>query len=325
MGKKITILAITFAFLAFAYPATAQQAGKVPRIGILMSGSPANYKYIVDWFIEGLRDLGYVEGRNYVAVNRWAMGKQKRLSALAKELIKEKVDVIVINGTSSIRAVLKVTKTVPIVVGSSGILPKFVTSLARPGGNITGLTYDSRTLGTKRLALLKEAVPGAQRVAWLFLRSDKNILGDLERLETAAAARGIKIKSFQVRTPGEIESVFVSMVNDRADALFIRQSGPTIFHRKRLAALAITKKLPTMCEHVTFASAGCLMTYTRDLRHMMRRAATYVDRILNGSKPGDLPVEVAARYKLMVNLKTARALGITLPPSILLQATDVIE
>jgi len=325
MGKKIIILAITFAILAVTQPAYAQQPGKLPRIGILMSGSPASYKYIVDWFIEGLSDLGYVEGRNYVAVNRWAMGKQKRLPALAKELIKEKVDVIVINGTSSIKAVLKVTRTVPIVVGSSGILPKFITSLARPGGNITGLTYDSRALGTKRLALLKEAVPGAQRVAWLFLRSDKNILGDLKRLETAATARGIKIKPLHVRTPGEIESAFVSMVKERADALFIRQSGPTIFHRKRLVALAIAKKLPTMCEHVTFVHAGCLITYSRDLRHMMRRAATYVDKIIKGAKPGDLPVEVATKYDLIVNLKTAKAIGITLPPSILLQATKVIE
>ena len=128
-----------------------------------------------------------------------------------------------------------------------------------------------------------------------------------------------------MRTPGEIESAFVSMVKDHADALFIRQSGPTIFHRKRLAALAIAKKLPTMCEHVTFVRAGCLITYSRDLRHMMRRAATYVDKIIKGAKPGDLPVEVATKYDLIVNLKTAKAIGITLPPSILLQATKVIE
>jgi putative ABC transport system substrate-binding protein len=326
MKHSIAIVtSLALVLLAFTQPAAARQVGKLPRIGILMVGSPSSYGKTVDWFRQGLRDLGYVEGKNFVAVNRWAMGKRERLAALAKDLIKDKVDVIVINGNSSIKAVLNVTRTVPIVVGSAGNLPKYVTSLARPGGNITGSTYDSRALGTKRLALLKDAFPGAQRVAYLFLRSDKNILGDLKRLETAANARGIKIQPLHVRIPGDIESAFASIVNGRADALFIRQSGPTIHHRKRLAALAITKKLPTMCEHASFARAGCLMTYTRDLRQMMRRAAVFVDKILKGAKPADLPVEVATRYNLVVNLKTAKALGITLPPSILLQATKVIE
>ena len=325
MIRRIACFVAALAVLASAHPAAAQQEGKVPRIGILMVGSPSSNAQTVNWFRQGLSNLGYVEGENFVAVNRWAMGKRKRLPALTKELIKDKVDVIVINGNSSIKAVLKVTRTIPIVVGSAGNLAKYVTSLARPGGNITGSTYDSRALGTKRLALLKDALPGAQRVAYLFLRSDKNILGDLKRIETAANARGIKIQPLHVRNPGDIESAFVSMVKERADALFIRQSGPTMFHRKRLAALAITKKLPTMCEHASFARAGCLMTYTRDLRQMMRRAAVFVNKILKGAKPADLPVEVATRYKLVVNLKIAKVLGITLSPSVLLQATEVIE
>ncbi len=324
--KTLAITIATVVCLVFApLVAHAQQSGKFPRIGILMNGSPASHKHFVDWFLQGLRDLGYVEGENFVAVNRWAMGKPKRLPALANELIKDKVDVIVINGSSSIRAVLKVTRTIPIVVGSAGNLDKYVTSLARPGGNITGSTYNSRTLGTKRLALLKEALPGAQRIAYLFLRSDKRTLGDLKRIETVGKPLGIRIQPLQVRSLGEIESAFVSMVKERADALIINNNGFTILHRKRLAAVAIAKKLPTICEQAQFVHAGCLMSYARDLQHMMHRAAAFVDRILKGTKPADLPVEMPTRYKLVVNLKTAEALGIKMPSSILLQATKVIE
>ena len=325
--KRLTAFALALCLVLSAMPpaAQSQQSGKLPRIGILMSGTPASHKHFVDWFRQGLSELGYVEGKNFVAVNRWAMGKRKRLRALAKELIKDKVDVIVINGSTSIKTVMKVTRTVPIVVGMSGLLPRVVTSLARPGGNITGSTYDSKTLGPKRLGLLREAVPGARRVAYLFLPSTKNMIANVKQVETVGKGLGIKIQLSQVRTLEDIESAFKSMVKERADALMIRRSGLTITHRKRLAALAITNKLPTMCDQGQFARAGCLITYTPDLQDMMRRAAVFVDKILKGAKPADLPVEVVTRHRLVVNLKTAKALGVTLPPSILLQASEVIE
>jgi putative ABC transport system substrate-binding protein len=325
MTKRIHLIIVSAVLLFAPLVAQAQQVGKVPRIGILMSGSPASHKHFVDWFRQGLRDLGYVEGKNFVAVNRWAMGKRKRLPWLVKELIKDKVDVIVINGSSSIKAALKVTRTVPIVVGFSSLLARSVTSLARPGGNITGSTYDAGTLGPKRLGLLREAVPGARRVTFLFVPSTKNVFENVKGMETAGKGLGIKVQPLGVRTLGEIESAFISMVKERADALIIRRSSVTNIYRKRLAALAITNKLPTMCDQEPFARAGCLMTYTPDHQHTMRRAAAFVDKILKGAKPAELPVEMATRYNLVVNLKTAKALGIRLPPSILLQANEVIE
>ena len=324
MGKKITILAITFAILAFAQPAYAQQTGKVWRIGTLFSGSPATHGHNVDWLRQGLSDLGHVEGRNYVFVSRWAMGKRKQLPVLAVELARAKVDVIVVNGGTSIRAAMKATRIIPIVVGSSGNLAKHVTSLARPGGNITGSTYNVSALNGKRLGLLREALPGARRVAFLFAPLNR-ALRDLKRVESASKPLRFKVQPLQVRTLGEIEGAFVSMVKERADALIINLHSFTNFHRKRLAALAIKNKLPTMCERGSFAQAGCLMSYSANRKQMLRRAAAFVDRILKGASPADLPVEIATRYKLVVNLKTAKALGITLPPSILLQADEVIE
>jgi putative ABC transport system substrate-binding protein len=284
----------------------------------------------VDWFRQGLRYLGYVEGRNYVFVSRWAMGKGKRMPKLAAELVEAKVDVILVNGHRVLSAVGKTTRTIPIVVGSAANLAKhtnFVASLARPGGNVTGSTFDGSALNGKRLGLLKEAMPGARRVAFLIFRSirSKKALRDLKRTEAAGKALGLKILPLRVQTLGETEDAFVSMVNELADALIINTSSLANSHRKQLTALAITKKLPTMCEQASFAHAGCLMAYSIDRTHTMLRAAVFVDKILKGAKPANLPVEMATRYKLVVNLKTAKALGITLPPSILLQATDVIE
>ncbi|MCZ6447063.1 MAG: ABC transporter substrate-binding protein [Alphaproteobacteria bacterium] len=324
MGKKITIIAITFAVLAVTQPAYAQQSGKVWRIGTLFSGSPATHGHFVEWLQRGFRDLGYVEGRTYVVISRWAMGKRKRLPALAKELVKEKVVVIVVNGSTSIRAVKKATKTVPIVVGASATLLKYVGSPTGSRGNITGSTYDNYALGTKRLALLKTALPKARRIAYLFTARGTKSLA-LKGAESAGKVMGVEIEPVAVQAVGEFESIFASMVNQRFDGLMIRNRAFLNFHRKRIAALAIKYKLPTMCERAQFAQAGCLFGYSADREHMMRRAAHFIDKILKGAKPADLPVEVATHYRFAVNLKTAKALGITLPPSILLQATDVIE
>ncbi len=324
MGRKFALLAITSAILTVAQPCYAQQVGKVARIGTLFSGSPATHGHNVDWIRQGLRDLGHVEGRSYVFVPRWAMGKRKRLPALAKELVKAKVDVIVLNGGGSIRAALNATRVIPIIVGSAGNLARNVTSLAKPGGNITGSTYNVSALNGKRLGLLRETLPGARQVAFLFAPLAR-ALRDLKRIKSASKGLGIKVQPLQVQTLEEIEDAFVSMSSERTDFLIINLHAFTNFHRKRLAALAIKHKLPTMCERGSFAEAGCLMAYSADRKHMMRRAAAFVDRIIKGASPADLPVEIATRYKFVVNLKTAKAIGITLPASILLQATDVIE
>ncbi len=324
MSKIIAVVALAFALVVSTHPAAAQQAEKVWRIGTLLSGSPATHGHNVDWLRQGLGDLGYVEGRNFVVVHRWAMGKRKRLPALAVELARAKVDVIVVNGGTSIKAALKATRTIPIVVGSAGNLANHVTSLSRPGGNITGSTFNVSALNGKRVGLLREAVPGAKRVAFLFYPL-RRALRDLKRIESSGKTLGFKVQPLKVQTPGEIESAFASMVKARADVLMVNLSSFTISHRKRLIALAIKNKLPTMCDLALFVRAGCLMSYSADRKHMMRRAAAFVDKILKGANPAELPVELASRYKLVVNLKTAKALGITLPPSIFVQATEVIE
>ncbi len=325
MHKQIGLIALALALLVFAQPVFAQKAGKPHRIGILMNGSPASHKFIVDWFREGLGRLGYVEGRDYSMVARWSMADRKRLPSLAEELIKENVDVLVTNGSPPVRAVLKVTGSVPIVVGSARNLGRFVKSLARPGGNITGSTYQSGTLWTKRLAILKESLPGVKRAAILFTRSDRKTLADFQRLESAAKNLGLQVQRLQARTLEDFENVFASINRSRVSALMITNSGLTFLHRNRLADLAIANKLPTMCEQTVFVRAGCLMSYSRDLKQMMHRAAAFVDKILKGAKPGDLPVEVATKYNFVINRRTAMALGLSIPSSVLLQATEVIE
>ncbi len=324
---KLAVITNVIAFLiilSLPPAAQAQQTGKVWRIGTLFSGSPATHGHFVEWLRQGLRDLGYVEGRSYVVVSRWAMGKRKRLPALAKELVKEKVVVIVLNGLSSIRAAKKATKTIPIVVGASSSSFKYVGNPTGSRGNITGSTYDNYALGTKRLALLKTALPKARRIAYLFTARGTKSLA-LKGAESAGKVMGVEIEPVRVKAVTEFEGIFASMVNQRFDGLMIRNHAFLNFHRKRIAALAIKNKLPTMCERAQFAQAGCLFGYSADREHMMRRAAYFIDKILKGAKSTDLPIEVATHYRFAVNLKTAKALGITLPPSILLQATEVIE
>jgi putative ABC transport system substrate-binding protein len=325
MQRKITFISLAVALLVFAQPGFAQKAGQLHRIGVLMSGTPVSHKFFVDWFREGLSELGYREGKNFVMLNRWAMGKSKRLPALIEELVKAKVDVIVINGSRSVRAAEKLRSTVPVVVGNSTRLFTSIPNLSRPNGNITGSTYDPAALDPKRLALLKEAVPNARRFAYLFLPSTKNVMKNAKEVAASAKKLGGAFQAYEARTSPDMEGAFASMVKQRADALMIRRSGLTIAHRKRLAELAIQHKLPTICDMGQFAQAGCLLTYTPDLRSMMRRAAVFVDKILKGRKPADLPIEVVTRHRMVINLQTAKALGLTLPSSILLQATEVIE
>ena len=326
MTAHVLRIAVTGFLLLAPFAAQAQQAGKIWRIGTLMNGSPATHGHNLEWYRQGFNELGYVEGRNYVFVSRWAMGQRKRLPGLAKELVAANVDVIMVSGGSPARAAAKATKKIPIVVGSASGLGTWglVATLARPGGNVTGSTAFDPGLEGKRLELLRQAAPGVRRVAFLFF-PDKRIRKELKRTETAARSLGVKIIPFPVRSLGDIEDAFVSIVNARIDALIVPSSAIVYFNRKRVAELVTARKMPAICARQKIAKTGCLIAYVPDRSFMNRRAAFFVDKILKGANPGDLPVERPTKYKLIVNLKLARAFGITVPPSILLRATEVIE
>lgn len=314
----ITLLLPTFA--------EAQQRSEPVRIGTLLSGSPGTQGYYLTWFLEGMHDLAYVEGKDFVLVSRWGRGNRKRLPALAMELVQAKVDAMLVVGEASLRAVRKATKKIPVVVGivANIVESGFVKSLAEPGSNITGSTFDRDALNGKRLGLLREALPDARRVA-VFYTPSRRGLRDLKPTKAASKAVGFQVQTWPVRTLEDVNNAFLSMARERTDSLLIPTSALTNFHRKRIIAIAIKMRLPTMCSQQSFARAGCLMSYTVDRRPLLRRAASFIDRIIKGAKPAELPVELATRYELVVNLNTAKALAITLPPSILLQATEAIE
>ncbi len=322
----LLVAGLTAALLVLTPLAAAQKAGKVYRIGTLLNGSPVSHKFYLDWYRQGLGDLGYVEGRNYVFVSRWAMGKRKRIPGLAKELVEAKVDVIIVSGGTPTRAAAKATKTIPIVVGSASGLGTygFVASLARPGGNVTGSTAFDPGMEGKRLQLLREAVPGARRVAFLFYPG-KRSLAELKRSENAARTLGMNIQPLPVRTLGEIEAAFQAMAKQRPDAMVMNSNNVVFPNRRRVGELTIARKLPAICARERIANTGCLMAYVPDRSYMNSRAAVFVDKIFKGANPGDLPVERPTTYKLIVNMKVAKAIGITVPPTILLRATEVIE
>src|SRR5574342_529155 len=308
----------------------AQQAGKVFRIGILANLWDADPQGAALWeaFIKGLRDFGYVEGQNITIVHRSSDGRYERLPGLAADLVRLKVDVIVVPAPQNAVAAKEATRTIPIVMASSGdpVAEGLVASLARPGGNITGLTgVAGPEIAGKRLELLKEAVPKASRVA--VLSNPTNPISAPALGETKAAARSLRLQlqMVEARGPDETERAFAAMGRERADALIVVNDGMLLAHRTRIAALAAQHRLPTMWGGREYVDAGGLMSYSASGRDHFRRAATYVDKILKGAKPGDLPVEQPTKFELVINLKTAKALGLTIPPSLLQRADQVIE
>ncbi len=330
------ISTLALGLLAWPLLAEAQQAGKVYRIGWLGVGGPGSLRrsklkpspqQIA--VRQRLGELGYVEGQNLVIERRWAEGKQERLLDLAAELVRLKVDVIVTSSAvRAIRAAQRTTRTVPIVmVGADGdpVEAGFVVSLAKPGGNITGLTNFASRLHPKRLELLKEAFPRISRVAILWSPAVRD--QRMKEVETIGQALGILIRSVVptrgARALSDLESVFSAISRERPDGLLVVTSGLTIRYRARIAEFAIKKRLLTMYTRSRFVKAGGLMSYGTNRPDLYRRAATYVDKILKGAKPADLPVERPTKFELVVNLKTAKALGITIPPTILYQATKV--
>ena len=281
-------------------------------------------------FLQGLRDLGYVEGRNVVIEYRYAEGKLERLPALAAELVALKVDVIVAAGTLAALAAKQATRTLPIVFAAAAdpVTDGLVTSLARPGGNVTGLSNLAPELVGKRLELLKQAVPGVSRVAVLWQpgglgeRTEKDML---KGADVAARALGVRLQFVEARGPADFDRAFSDMTRARAGALTVLGSPMFFTERRRLVDLAAKNRLPAVYTLREFVDAGGLMSYGPNIADLFRRAATYVDKILKGAKPADLPVEQPTKFELVINLKTAKALGLTIPPSLLGRADEVVQ
>jgi putative tryptophan/tyrosine transport system substrate-binding protein len=328
MKAKILVYALPALILTTIHLAEAQQEKKVPRIGILNSTSRSSDSINIDAFREGLRELGYAEGKNIALEYRYAAGDLGRLSNLASELVQLKVDVIVAGGTQTTIAAKQVTSTIPIVVGGAGdlVAAGLVASLARPGGNITGSTRMSNDLGGKRIELLKETLPKSSRVAAL-LSGTTNLLDreEVKEMEPVARHLGIKLQPVDVGDPKEFQSAYAAMVRERADAVIILQGSFTSFHRSQIVELAVRNRLPSMCESLSFTNAGCLLSYGPDVPHLWRRAAIFVDKILKGAKPADLPVEQPTKFEFVINLKTAKQIGVTIPQSVLFRADKVIK
>jgi ABC-type uncharacterized transport system substrate-binding protein len=327
--RRAFISAMAGGLLAAPCSAEAQQAAaKVPRIGFLALYASANPR-LREAFLQGLRDLGYVEGRNVVIEYRSAEGKLERLPALAAEVVALKVDVIVTGGgTPTALAVKEATRTLPIVFTSATdpVTDGLVTSLAHPGGNVTGLSNLAPELVGKCLEQLKEAVPQVSLIAVLWQPGAVGGRTDmLKPAEVAARALGVRLQIVEARGPADFDRAFSDMTRARAGALAVLGSAIFNSERRRLVDLAAKHRLPTVHTSRDFVDAGGLMTYGPNLADLFRRAAAYVDKILKGTKPGDLPVEQPTKFELLINLKTAKALGLTIPPSLLQRADQVIE
>jgi putative tryptophan/tyrosine transport system substrate-binding protein len=323
------MLTLTLGILTALLAAEAQQATKVHRIGRLSAGPPLpEPNPSLEAFRQGLHDLGYVEGQNLVIEHRYAEGSQERLRDLAAELVQLKVDVIVAVATLATRAAQHVTRTIPIVMAGSAdpVGLGLVASLARPGGNITGVSYLQAELPGKRLELLKETVPQSTCIAVLANWAAPTYDLYMHNLTVAARALGLPLHVIELRRADELDSAFAAMTHAGADALVVLTDGGLLDSlHGRIAALATTSRLPTMYGWKSYAEAGGLMSYGPSQRENGRLVAAYVDKILKGTKPADLPVEQPTKFELVLNLKTAQALGFTFPPGILFQADEVIR
>ncbi|HZA55966.1 MAG TPA: ABC transporter substrate-binding protein [Candidatus Udaeobacter sp.] len=323
--KWVGFLAIVVTLVIGGAVAQAQQQRKIPRIGVLLSGSSSSYVSRVEAFRQGLRDLGYVEGQNIVIDYRYAEGKMDQFAILAAELVRLKPDILVTSGSPGIRALMKTTNKIPIVMAAIGdaVGNRFVASLARPGGNVTGLSFLDRDISTKRLEFLKEAIPRAVRVA--VLRHGASGKQSLEATLAASRPLKIQVQVFEIQAPNEIEGAFIAAKKDGAEAINVLASAILFSQRKALVDLAAKHRLPGMFENKEFVEAGGLLSYGASLDDMFRRAATYVDKILKGAKPGELPVEQPTKFELVINLKTAKQIGLTIPPNVLAQADKLIR
>jgi putative ABC transport system substrate-binding protein len=322
MRKGTCIVLLTFLFLAVT--AQAQNPPKIPRVGIVFIGGRDQPH--LESFKQGLRELGYVEGKNILLEYRYAEGKYDRLPALVTELVREKVDVIITTSSISARAARQVTKTIPIVMTSGSPVERgLAESFAKPGGNVTGLSVLALELSGKRLELLKEMVPKMARFAALWSSSENESVMGFKETEDAAKALSLRMQSAELSPSGEMEKTFAALAKARVDALLVVLSPLVTLHSKRIVELALKQRLPGMYPTRQFAEEGGLMAYGPLVGDLYRRAAIYVDKILKGAKPADLPVEQPTKFELVINLKTAKQIGLTIPPNVLARADRVIK
>ena len=324
MNRRSFLSALSGGLLAAPLATQAQPVGKVPRIGALLVATPGFPP--IDGFRQGLRDLGYVEGRNIAVEYRYAAGRTDRYGDLAGEVVRLKPDVIVVWGTEFTQTVRRMTPTIPIVfaLADRPVEMGLVANLARPGGNVTGLTTLSFELSAKRLELLKEVLPKLTRAAALY-GPDPRTASTLKEMASAAQSLGIRLLPVEVRGPEDFDRAFAEMTRGQADALVLLPTSLSPTLGARLGDLALKRRLPAIGQGREFVEAGALMAYAANWTDIARRAATFVDKILKGAKPADLPIEQPTKFDLAINLKTAKALGLKIPPSLLQRADHMIE
>lgn len=326
-NRRKLLFALGAGTLAAPRVAFAQQQGKIWRIGFLQSGARSADGLPPAALRQALTELGYAEGKNVLYEGRWAEGKLTRLPELAAELVQRRVDAIVVLGWPATRALKRATSTLPIVIAGGGdaVESGLVASLSRPGGNLTGMSDLGVELSAKRLELLKEMFPKASRIAVLWNQDDLGMTLRYQEIDRAAHALGVAVQALGVRAPDDFGAAFSAMIRERPDALFLVADSLTTLNRKRVIEFAATQRIPAMYEFSVLVQDGGLMSYGPSIDDSFRRAAYYVDRILKGAKPGELPMEQPTRYYLVINLTTAKALGIKIPDSIMLRADKVVE
>jgi putative ABC transport system substrate-binding protein len=327
MRRREFLTLLSGALVASPTPAGSQQsAGKI-SIGFLSVNMRAAMQARVEAFHQGLRDLGYRDGQNAVVEHRFAEGKFDRLLSLADELVRLNVRVIVTEGTTATRYAKEATSTIPIVMAQDPdpVATGFVASLARPGGNITGLSNLRTDLGAKRLEILKDTLPGLARVSIVGTSTTPGYAQTLADIERAAAVLALRLEILEISGPQDIEVAFVSAKNKRADAILVEASPHMLSNRARVADVASKGRIPTMYYTSDFVRDGGLMSYGVNTTDLFRRAATYVDKLVKGARPGDLPVEQPSRFEFIINLRSAKAIGLTVPPTVLSRADEVID
>jgi putative ABC transport system substrate-binding protein len=326
-GRLPFIVTVTLMIFASAFAADAQQPKKVPRIGFLATVSPSTISDRVEAFRQGLRELGYVEGKNIMIEWRYAEGKADRLPGLAAELVRLTVDLIVSAAPIPTRSAKQATSTIPIVMAfdDDPVGSNFVASLARPGGSITGLSTLSPEISGKQLELLKEIAPNLSRVGVLGDVTRPGISQALREINLAAGTFGMRVQYLDLPTSNDIETVFRAASRERAEAVLVLVGPVLMSHRTQVTDLAAKNRIPAIYERAEFTDAGGLMFYGASISDMFHRAATYVDKILKGTKPADLPVEQPTKFELVINLKTAKQIGVTIPPNVLARADRVIR
>ena len=326
IGRRELLAALGGAAVAWPVAARAQQPAKAPTIGFLGTATPSTWGPWTTAFLQRLRELGWIEGRNVAIEYRWAEGRTERFAEIAAEFVRLKVDVIAVGGSASVVAAKQATSVIPIVTASVGdpLGSGLVESLARPGGNVTGLSLQQTDLATKRLELLHELVPDLHRLAIMAHVASAVAVAEMLEVQAAAKPLGLEIIPYQVRRAEDIGPA-IDGFKGRADALYICTDPLLTTHRVRIAIAAVGARLPTIHNFRDYIEAGGLMSYGPNLSDLFRRSADYVDKILRGAKPGEIPIEQPTKFDLVINLTTAKALGLTIPESFLLRADEVIE